>query len=167
MQRIFSNLSLGALLLLCPLLISGTANWAWASGTSRYLYDVSPYDIDPKSWAIWRKSLSAKDWQEWCDDLNSQRWDWWRESMGPKNWRHWKEKMGPADKALWQESSQMHAGIVAREEQEEGAIHFKRKILQLKVGAQVVPSQKPYKAGSSQAETGRAIQTNGSVREGN
>ena len=112
-----------------------------ASSSGRYLYNLDPYDIDPKSWAEWRKGLGKQDWEEWCNDLNLQRWKWWRESLGPKNWAHWKETMGPDDKALWTESSKLLPGIMAREEQEEGAVHFKKKIMQLKVRANVVPKQ--------------------------
>ena len=111
------------------------------SSTGRYLYDLNPYEVNPKSWAVWRKSLSAKDWQEWCHDLNSQRWNWWRESMSPKNWRGWKETMGQADKDLWRESTEMLPEILAREEQEKPALHFKSKVLKLKVSGQVIPSQ--------------------------
>jgi hypothetical protein len=126
----------------------GTVTRAGASSSDRYLYNLDPYDIDPKSWATWRNSMGTQDWQEWCHDLNVQRWNWWRESMGPKNWQHWHETMGPADKALWLESTKMLPKILATEEQEEPAKHFKRKVLELKVRAKVVPKQSSGSDGS-------------------
>jgi len=129
----------------------GTVTRAQASSSDRYLYNLDPYDIDPKSWATWRNSMPAQDWQEWCHDLNEQRWKWWRQSMGPKNWQRWHETMGPADKALWLESTKMLPEILAAEEQEEPAKHFKRKVLELKVRANVVPKQ------SSSAPSGSKV----------
>lgn len=136
------------------LFLVGTVGRAEATSSGRYLYDLSPYDVDPKSWAIWRKSVSTSEWQEWCHDLNSQRWNWWRQSMSPKNWRLWKETMGPADKALWNQSSKMLPDILAREEQEEPAVRFKSKVLKLKVHGTVMPTQQPSKAQPTQAVKG-------------
>jgi hypothetical protein len=124
-----------------------------ASSSGRYLYNLDPYEVDPKSWATWRNSMNPKDWQEWCHDLNVQRWNWWRASMSPKNWQRWKETMGPADKALWLESSKMLPGILAREEQEEPAKHFKQKVLELKLTGKVVPKTQPSSAAASSQAT--------------
>src|SRR5262245_31523878 len=115
------------------LLFLSSISSVFAGHTDRYLYDLDPYDINPKSWASWRKSLSPQEWQKWSDDLNLARWRWWRDSLSPDNWQRWKETMGPEDKALWLECNELGAQISAKEEKDPSAIHFKDTVLQMKV----------------------------------
>ena len=120
-----------------------------ASTNGRYLYDLDPHEVDPKSWAVWRKNLTDEQWRDWCATLTRERWKWWRESLGPDNWRHWKETMGPQDKQLWQESGQVLAEIQSREsdrlkkeeEKEESVANFKRKIHEVQVRGKMVPKR--------------------------